>query len=60
MKEKFKEWGKTLVVVCIWLFMGVLGSELGLVQESIVLPTTVGGVIGYLIAKDIRREKTNK
>ena len=57
MKEKSKEWGKTLVVVCIFLFMGVLGSKLGLINERIILPTTVGGVIGHLISKDIRRGK---
>lgn len=57
MKEKFKEWGKTLVVVCIWLLMGALGSELGLIHASIILPTTVGGVIGYLISKDMRKKK---
>ena len=57
MKEKFKEWGTALIVICIWLFMGVLGSKLGLVHESIILPTTVGGVIGYLIAKEMKEEK---
>lgn len=57
MKERIKDWVETLVIVCIYLFMGMLGNKLGMIDEGIILPLTIGGTTGYLISRDMKRNK---
>lgn len=60
MKEKFKDWNRTLVFVCIYLVIGILGYKLGWIHKHPILPTTVGSTIGYLIVKGIKNEKLDE